>query len=334
MNGLTVTLITIAIIVLSAFFVAVEFSLINTKRHRLEDAAATSASARAALRSSSELTLLLAGSQLGITICTLALGAITKPAVHHALVGPMAALGLPSAMADVIAFVLALVIVTFLHLVVGEMAPKSWAIAHPEKSAVMLAVPMRGFLWLTRPLLRALNNMANWCVRRAGVEPVDEMDEVQDRDGLRSLVAHSTDVGTLEESYGDSITYALDMGTLTMGSLIEGRKNTPTQVSSGATVAEVQAATLAAGHMRVLLTEGEQVTGVVHVRDTLGEPNDRPVADLANSPYVVDRRKPLHLAFHEMRENGTQLAVVTDNGAFAGVVTLADILPRLFPRAA
>ncbi|MGO4957399.1 CNNM domain-containing protein [Luteococcus sp. Sow4_B9] len=334
MSWIGVTLVTIVIIVLSAFFVAVEFSLINTKRHRLEDAAATSASARAALRSSSELTLLLAGSQLGITVCTLALGAITKPAVHHALMGPMTALGLPSAAADVAAFLLALVIVTFLHLVVGEMAPKSWAIAHPEKSAIMLALPMRGFLWLTRPLLKGLNSMANWCVRKAGVEPVDEVDEVQDREGLRSLVEHSTDVGTLEQGYGESITYVLDLDTLTMGSLVEGRRNVPTQVAMDATVADVQAATLRAGHMRVLLVDGQDVVGVVHVRDTLSEPVDRPARELAHEPYVVDVAKPLHVAFQEMREQATQLAVVTENGRFAGVVTLFDVLPRLFPKAA
>ena len=134
---------TVLIIALSAFFVAVEFALLAAKRHRLEDAAASSRSARAALRSSAELTIVLAGSQLGITACTLALGAVTKPAVHHAITPVLETWGLPLWTADVAAFVLALVVVTFLHLVVGEMAPKSWAIAHPERSATLLAGPMR-----------------------------------------------------------------------------------------------------------------------------------------------------------------------------------------------
>ena len=95
MNALTVTLITVAIIVLSAFFVAVEFSLVAAKQNRLEEAAARSAAGRAALRNSTELTLLLAGSQLGITLCTLALGAITNPAVHPALLALLGRTGLP-----------------------------------------------------------------------------------------------------------------------------------------------------------------------------------------------------------------------------------------------
>ncbi len=87
--------------------------------------------------------MLLAGSQLGITACTLALGAVTKPAVHHWLTPMFESWGMGYLPADIVGFVLALIIVTFLHLVVGEMAPKSWAIAHPETSAVLLALPMR-----------------------------------------------------------------------------------------------------------------------------------------------------------------------------------------------
>ncbi|AKT51011.1 hemolysin family protein [Arsenicicoccus sp. oral taxon 190] len=332
MSWLVTTLVTVAIIALSAFFVAVEFSLINARRHRLEDAAATSPSARAALRSSSELTLLLAGSQLGITVCTLALGAITKPAVHHALMGPLEATGLPEGGADVLAFVLALVIVTFLHLVVGEMAPKSWAIAHPERSAILLALPMRGFLWLTRPALRALNEAANALVRRTGVEPVDEVEEVQDAHGLRELVEHSAGVGTLEAAYGSSITNAIDMGRITMDELVLHRRR-PTAVPVDATVADVQAATVEHGHLRVLLLDGDWVAGLVHVRDTLGEPADRPVRELAREAFAVPAQTPLHEAFTLMRETQTQLAVVHRDGAFAGVVTMSDILPRFFPRA-
>lgn len=123
MSPLVVSLITVVLIASSAFFVAVEFALIAARRHRLEDAAAGSRSARAALRSTTELSVLLAGSQLGITVCTLALGAITKPAVHHWLTPGFASWGLPGWAADAAGFVLALVIVTFLHLVVGRWRP-------------------------------------------------------------------------------------------------------------------------------------------------------------------------------------------------------------------
>ena len=194
-NPWVVALVTASLIAASAFFVAVEFALIAARRHRLEDAAPHSRSARAALRSASELSVLLAGSQLGITICTLALGAITKPAVHHWLTPAIAGWGAPSWLADVGGFVLALIIVTFLHLVVGEMAPKSWAIAHPERSATMLALPMRAFMWVTRPVIGTLNRLANWCLRKVGVEPVDAagLGDIGDRCGSPSSRAADID---------------------------------------------------------------------------------------------------------------------------------------------
>ncbi len=111
-------------IVLSAFFVAIEFALVAARGHRLAEAAETSVAARAALRSARDLSMLLAGSQLGITLCTLVLGAVTKPSVRPLLLPAVETWGLPVATADVVAFVLSLVVVTFLHLVVGEMAPE------------------------------------------------------------------------------------------------------------------------------------------------------------------------------------------------------------------
>ena len=120
-----IAVITAVLIGTSAFFVAAEFALIAARRHRLEETAPDNRAARAALRSATELPLLLAGAQLGITACTLLLGAITKPAVHHAITPLLRGMGLPSWLADAGGFVLALLIVTFLHLVIGEMAPKS-----------------------------------------------------------------------------------------------------------------------------------------------------------------------------------------------------------------
>ncbi len=135
-NPWIVLAVTFGLIAVSAFFVAVEFALIAARRHRLEDAALASRSARAALRSTTELSVLLAGAQLGITACMLALGATTKPAVHYWLTPVIHASGAPLWIADATGFVLALAVVTFLHLVIGEMAPKSLAFAHPERTAI------------------------------------------------------------------------------------------------------------------------------------------------------------------------------------------------------
>ncbi|WP_068158331.1 hemolysin family protein [Rhodococcus phenolicus] len=322
---------TVALIAASAFFVAVEFALIAARRHRLEDAAQHSRAARAALRSATELSVLLAGSQLGITVCTLALGAVTKPAVHHWLTPLIAGWGAPMWLADVAGFVLALIIVTFLHLVVGEMAPKSWAIAHPEKSATMLAVPMRVFMWFTRPVIIQLNRMANWCLRKAGVEPVDQVATGQDPDALRHLVEHSATVGTLDERYHGHLTSALELEALTVGDIV-APNDRPSSVPPDASGAQIRDAARRTGHLRLLVRGNGHVDGVVHVRDSLHTPGAS-AADLMRPALTVDAAVPVYEALRTMRETRNHLATVTDGGRVVGLITISDVLQRLLPTA-
>jgi CBS domain containing-hemolysin-like protein len=332
-NPWIVVVVTVGLIAASAFFVAIEFALIAARRHRLEDAAPTSRAARAALRSASELSVLLAGSQLGITVCTLALGAVTKPAVHHWLTPAFAGWGAPLWLADVLGFVIALIIVTFLHLVVGEMAPKSWAIAHPEKSATLLAIPMRGFMWATRPALVVLNRMANRCLRRFGVEPVDQVGAGQDPDALRHLVAHSATVGTLDERYHGQLTSALELESLAVRDMV--RPNTsPSSVAPDATAEAIRAAADRSGHLRLLVRDDSGIRGVVHVRDSLQAGRGVTAADLMRPVLTLDAGAAVYEALRVMRETRSHLAVVTDDEQLVGVVTLTDVLGRLHPATA
>lgn len=332
MSPLTVLIVTLLLIGLSAFFVAVEFALLAAKRHRLEDQAPYSRSARAALRSSSELSVLLAGAQLGITACTLALGAITKPAVH-AWLTPLIDDWLPYWAADALGFAFALIIVTFLHLVIGEMMPKSWAIAHPETSATLLAVPMRAFMAVTRPLLLALNSAANWCLRKVGVEPTDTLATGQSADDLRHLVEHSANVGTLDEQSSGQIASALDLRDLTVADVVKGRGR-PVTVPNDATTADVLRVANETGHLRILLrsaTAGGNPTSMVHVRDTLERPDNTLARTLARPVLVLSAATPLYQALNQMRETRNHLAVIERDGHTFGVVTLNDVLSTLFP---
>jgi CBS domain containing-hemolysin-like protein len=329
-SPLAVLVLTVVLIVACAVFVAAEFSLLATKRHRLEDLAAGSRSARAALRSYGELTVLLAGCQLGITASALGLGAVTKPAVHYALTPAFETWGMPYWVADTAGFVLALLVVTFLHLVIGEMAPKSWAIAHPERSAIMLALFMRGFMAVTRPLLLAMNAAANWLLRRVGVEPQDSVASGQTPDDLRQLVEHSAEVGAIDAAGAAQLTMALDLQELTVADLVRTGAD-PTSVPTGASVADVQQATRSSGHLRILVRDGAAVEGVVHVRDTLGRDASGATTDLVRPVLELDAATPVHEALTTMRETRQHLAVVTGLGAGPAVVTLADVLGRLFP---
>lgn len=328
---MTIFLITTALIVGSAFFVMVEFSLMASRRYRLEEAARTSTAGRAALRNSSDLTLMLAGAQLGITLCTLALGAITKPAVEHALTPVFESLGIPSSVSVVIAFVLALMSVTFLHLVVGEMAPKSFSLAHPESTAIWLALPMRGFLWLTRPMLKGLNHAANWLVRKSGATPADELGAAQDADSLRHLVEHSASVGALAASYHRGVVSALDFSETTLGEILTPDDDL-VYVPVEATVADVQAATVTSGHLRILVMAGDRITGIVHVRDTMDADPAQEIDNFVRRVLVLDARTTVYEALARMQRQRTHVAVVVQGGKRLGIVTLQDVLPRVLPR--
>jgi Hemolysins and related proteins containing CBS domains len=323
-------LVSAGLIVLSAFFVAIEFALVAARRHRLEEAAETSISARAALRSAQDLSLLLAGSQLGITLCTVGLGAVGKPAVERLLEPLFGALGEPTA--TVLAFLASLVIVTFLHLVVGEMAPKSWAIAHPERSAIMLALPMRAFMAVTRPALVALNAMANGLLRLVGVEPVSELASGRNRDDLRELVEHSTTAGALDRARHDQLVTALELDTAPLRDLVHPRASMAA-VPMTAAPADIRAAARTSGHLRLgVLDDTGRPIGFVHVRDALAVPAGTTAADLLRPLPVLDADTPVHQALRAMREQGNQLALVTDGGPEpTGFVTMQDLLQRLLP---
>ncbi|MGH3520784.1 MAG: hemolysin family protein, partial [Haloechinothrix sp.] len=317
-----------AIIALSAFFVAIEFALVAARRYRLEEAAETSASARAALKSARELSLLLAGSQLGITLCTLALGAIAKPAVHHMLTPVMEGWGVPETSADVVAFVLSLAVVTFLHLVVGEMAPKSWAIAHPEKSATLLAIPMRMFMWFTRPALVALNGMANWCLHRVGVQPVDEVSAGRTPDDLRHLVQHSANAGALDAQRHGQLATALELHSQPLRQIVRPSEDV-VGVAAKAGIEQIQATSRASGHLRLVVWNDERPLGVVHVRDTLTQPPDTTAADLLRPALTLQAGTPIYTALSSMREHRNHLALVEDENKLIGLVTLQDLLKQL-----
>jgi CBS domain containing-hemolysin-like protein len=317
------------LVALSAFFVAIEFALVAARRYRLEEAAATSAAARAALRSAKDLSLLLAGSQLGITLCTVGLGAVGKPAVEELLHPLFTDLGDP--WAYVVSFMLSLLVVTFVHLVVGEMAPKSWAIAHPERSATLLALPMRAFMVVTRPLLVALNGMANWCLRRVGVEPVDELAGGHNPDDLRELVEHSATAGALDTERRDQLVTALELHRAPLREVVRPRAEV-VGVRTGADAAAIRAAARESGHLRLVVDDGHgHPVGIVHVRDALAVAAGTTAGDLMRPVHTLPADLPIHDALSAMQAGHNQIALVESDGAVLGLVTLHDLLDRLLP---
>jgi len=202
--------ITVVLLAANALFVAAEFALLTARRHRLEELVADGRrGARSALAGVRELSLMLAAAQLGITMASLGLGTVGEPAIAHVLEPLLEATGLPDGLTHVVAFAVALSVVVFAHMVLGEMMPKSWALTHPETAALVLARPFRAFALVFRPMLRVMNALANALVRLCGVQPIEELAVAHTPSDLARLVQESSQQGTLDEQEGELLGRAL-----------------------------------------------------------------------------------------------------------------------------
>lgn len=332
-------LLTFLIIVASAFFVIIEFALLAARRHRLEETAETSRASRAALRSMNHLTLMLAGAQLGITAATFALGAITQPAIQRSLLPLLAKFNLPDVVADSVSVVFALLIVTFLHLVIGEMMPKSWAIAHPETAARLVGIPADGYVRVLRPLLEWINRVANALVRKAGEEPVDRAAaKGYDSNTLRSLIEHSTEAGALDVEAASQISSIMSLETTTVGEAATSRKIPATAVNHDAVVADVRRVAQASGHFRILVRPEpgqKRALKLVHIRDVLLADPESAISEFTRDALELPESMTLQEALETMREEHQQLAVVVPDDyarSIVGVITASDLLDRIWPK--
>ncbi|WP_433017324.1 hemolysin family protein [Kribbella sp. CA-294648] len=335
MSTTVALLISVLLLALNGFFVAAEFALVASKRHRLEQAAASgSRSARAAIAGVSELSLMLAGAQLGITLCTLGLGSLSEPAVAHLLHPLFEVIGLPEGVGHVIALLIAVAGIGLLHVLLGEMAPKSWAISDPERSALLLALPFRGFTYVFRPLLTVLNGMANLCLRLIKVTPQNELANAHGPDELRLLIESSREHGTLEEPEHELLTAMLALQNTTVAQVLTPTAQLST-VPASAAAREVELISRREGHSRLaVVTPGTTaVCGIVHVSDaaratTRGGTTLR-ASDLMTEPLRLAAGTPVAAAIRLMRERRSQLAVVQEGDEPLGVVALEDLLEEV-----
>lgn len=328
--GVSIAL-SVLLLSLNGFFVAAEFAVVSAKRHRLEVAAAYGGrAARAAVRNSRELSLGLAGAQLGITLATLGLGALAKPAVADLLEPLLALTPLPEALAAGIATVVAVGLVVFLHMVVGEMAPKSWAISHPERSAVLLGLPFRVFTSSTRWVLEGLNAVANALLRLVKVDPVDEATMAQGPAELRLLLGASREHGLLEAGAERLLSRVIDLAgtpvyavTLPLADVV--------RVASSATAQDVVGVSHASGRSRLVVVGDDGApTGLVHVRDAVLAPASTAVRELAYDTVRLDPHETMVEAIGRMRAQRAQLALVVDpDGTVTGITALEDLLERV-----
>ncbi|MEV4757620.1 hemolysin family protein [Micromonospora sp. NPDC049559] len=313
--------VSLLLLALNGFFVAAEFALVASKRYRLEQAAAGGGrAARAALAGSRELSLMLAGAQLGITVCTLGLGALAEPAVERLVSPALHLVGLPTGAAHAVGLVFALVLVTFLHLIIGEMAPKSWAITDPERSALLLALPFRGFARVARPVLSALNGLANLTLRVARVRPQDQLAQVHGPDELRILLEQSREHGLLGAEQHALLTSMLGLQATAVGDVMEPLDRI-VAVRPDDGVQRIEAVCRESGRSRLAVRdESGEVVGVVHVREALratAAGRTATAAELMTPAFRLPSTATVTEAVAAMRAEQAQLALVASGAGLS-----------------
>lgn len=331
-------LLTVLLLAANAFFVASEFSLISARRDRLEALAEQGRnSAVTVIRAGEHLSLMLAGSQLGITICSILLGRVGEPAVAHLLEKPFGLLGIPDAVLHSVSFVVALSVVVTLHVLLGEMVPKNIAIAGPESAAMLLVPVYLVYIRAARPLIAFYNWCANATLRAVGVEPKDELDVNVSTVELSEMIAESVSEGLLDPEEHTRLTRALQIRNRAVSDVampLDTIHAIPaSDPSQGPTVAAVERALAETGYSRFPVTAPSgQYLGYLHIKDVLPLVHD-PDAVLDRSMVrplpQLPASLPLPDALTRLRRTNSHLALVTSDGMITAMVALEDLVEDL-----
>ncbi|WP_077057681.1 hemolysin family protein [Streptomyces sp. MP131-18] len=334
MTEILLLFVALALILACAIFVAAEFSLTTIERGELERAArAGERGAEGALAAVRRLTFQLSGAQLGITVTSLVIGMLAEPSLASLLRGPLESAGLGGA-ASATATVLGVVISTIALMVIGELVPKNWAISRPLAVAKVVAGPQRGFTAAFGPLIRHLNSTANRLVRRAGLEPAEELASARTPQELVALARHSAAQGVLPPDSAELFVRTLHLSELTAENVMTPRVDVHALPVS-ATAADAAALTRSTGHSRFPVYRDilDDVVGTVHIKDVLALAADRraatPVTGLMTEPLPVPDTLPVDRLLEQLRGTASMALVVDEYGGTAGVATLEDIIEEV-----
>jgi CBS domain containing-hemolysin-like protein len=333
----------LVLIAANAFFVAAEFSLISARRDRLEAMAEQGrAGAVTVLRAGEQLSSMLAGAQLGVTVASILLGRIGEASVADLLRTALDLTSLHPALVHTLSFVIALALVVTLHVLLGEMVPKNIALAGPERTAILLVPPYLAYVRAVRPLIAFYNKCANAVLRLLRVEPKDELDVAVSSVELSQMISESVSEGLLDQEEHSRLTRALQIRTRVVADVarplatIHAVPVAPagSETGSGPTVGMVEQALAQTGYSRfpVAGLDG-QFLGYLHIKDVLMlDDSPETVIDLALVRPLpqLPGSLPLADALSRMRRNNSHLALVTaDDGTVVAMVAMEDLVEDL-----
>lgn len=335
MSSGTALLIAIVLLAANAFFVGAEFSIISARRSSIEPLAnAGDVRARTVLWAMEHVSLMLACAQLGITVCSTSLGFVAEPAIADLIHAPLVAAGLSSDLAHPIAFVVALALVVYLHVVFGEMVPKNLAVAGPERAVMWFGPPL---VWIARvvaPVIGALNWTANHVLRLFGVVPRDELASAFTAQEVQSIVEQSQAEGLLDDAQG-LLAGAIEFSDRTARDVMVPVDRLIT-VPAPATPEDVERLVARTGYSRFPVVDDaglDEIAGYLHLKDVLyadGASRSLPVpAWRVRGLASVTPEAEIEDALVAMQDSGAHLARVEEGGRCVGVVFLEDILEEL-----
>jgi CBS domain containing-hemolysin-like protein len=320
----------------TGIFVASEFALVNLDRNDLESREKRGATGLGPTIAALKITSThLSSAQLGITLTTLLTGYTMEPAISNLLRVPLTGLGIPEAVVPGVSATIGIVFATLLSMIVGELVPKSFALALPLQTAKLVIPFQRLFTMVFKPAVSLLNNSANGLLRAMGIEPKEELSGARTAEELSSLVRRSAMQGSLDVDTATLLNRTLLFSGHTASDAMTPR---PRIASVKRTDSAEDVITLArtTGHSRfpVLDDDIDDIVGVVHVKQAVGVPRSRrkdvPAAALASEVIRVPETMKLDSLLGELRGRGYQMAIVVDEyGGTAGVVTLEDLVEEL-----
>ncbi|WP_222918777.1 hemolysin family protein [Natrinema sp. SYSU A 869] len=333
------------LVFLNGFFVAAEFAYVRIRPTQIEELVAEGRSSAKLVQEAEEnLDDYLATTQLGITIASLGLGWVGEPAIASLLrpvLGPVLSAGTLHLVSIVIGFS----VITFLHVVFGELAPKTLAIADAERIALLVAAPMKFFYYIFIPGIIVFNGTANFFTRLIGVAPASERDESHSEEEILRIVAQSGEQGAVDMDEVEMIESVFDLGETVAREIMVPRPDVVT-VRAGMPLSELRGVAASGNYTRFPVVDevaDEPVIGFVHAKDVLqaieaadgddagDEPVGEPTArDLARDVLIVPETRRIDEILAEFRKQNVQMAVVIDEwGAFEGILTIEDVIEEV-----
>ncbi len=330
----------IVLFVLSnGFFVAAEFALVSVRRTRVAELAARGeAGADAVQKAIDNPDRVIAATQLGITLSSLALGWIGEPALAH-LLEPVVSLFPPVVQAEIshsLSIALAFIAITFMHVVVGELAPKSIALQNPERTSLIVATPTLFTERIFKPAIWALNGTGNALLRLINVQPASGHQLLHSVEELKMLVDASAEGGVVEAGESEMLHAVFDFGEMVVRQVMVPRTEVVAVEANTPLEEIIQLATQSTFTKFPVYEESlDQISGIVHVKDLLKamqptEDRDRTARSLAREPIFIPETLAVSELLKLFRAHRQHIAIVLDEfGGTAGLVTLEDLLEEI-----